>query len=141
MAAGSNFCFLAEGQQRLPVQGVQEALVIPGRDPAQALHVHVAAARQGMAGELLFQALEIDVPVGGQAVDLEILEPHGGLAKSGGLYGDSPRRARRLAGPPILPGLPTSARASTSIPHQFHINSTSIPHQFHTRLPGPERLQ
>ena len=72
----------AERDQVLAVRGVHEALAGARVHPAAALHVEAAARLQRALCEFLFQLSRSNRPVGRQAIDDQILEPHGRRAKS-----------------------------------------------------------
>src|SRR5690606_29031096 len=75
----------AQREQMLAIDGVHETLLRPYRRPAATLHVERTTGLQRAQRQLLFQFDGRDGPVGRQAVDDEILEPHGvggGLRKA-----------------------------------------------------------
>ena len=86
--------FHAKRQQPVPVLVVEVLLFLEGTGPAAAFHLEAAAALQRGFGELALEVFRFNGPARGQAVDDEVLDPHGG-EKNDGLYGL--QRARHSA--------------------------------------------
>ncbi|MNL73069.1 hypothetical protein D3C87_1984780 [compost metagenome] len=74
--AGQKLLLGAQAQQDLAVDDVRKPAVFARRDPAQALHFDVVAGLIGMPRQRFFKLLADQSPGRGEAVNLEILEPH-----------------------------------------------------------------
>jgi len=74
--AGQQFLFGAQVEQDLPAHDVGQAPVFARGHPAQALHFEVVAGLVGMPRKRFFKLLAGQGPRRGEAVNLEILEPH-----------------------------------------------------------------
>ena len=86
----------AERDQVLLIDRVEQSLRRRGRHPATALHVERAARLQCASGQQVFELGRGQGPVSGQAIDDEVLEPHGPeRSEKGAQYTDARPLANR----------------------------------------------
>ena len=84
---GQQLLIDAERKQMMLAERVQKAISRRRRHPSHAPHLERTARLQRAACQLLLQGRRAPVPIGGQAIDGEILEPHGiGMTRKAAEY-------------------------------------------------------